>query len=183
MAADGSGQTNISTGAIRRLTDDFEPTWSPDGQRIAFISNRDGPKPVPPEAYRVELYAVGADGSDIVRLTNNTARDTDPDWQRAPTRIAYKNAASSARLSWHSGVRSSSRATEADQTPTASASAVSRAALEAVGLPEQTLTPTPELAGYRAGDVAGDVAICCPTDPLQSVLLWPIGLLDSVEAV
>ena len=65
-----------STGrSLRFLTghdsDSFAPTWSPDGRRIAFISNRDGPD---------QLFVMHADGTGVVRLTSgNTERDT-PDW-------------------------------------------------------------------------------------------------------
>jgi len=48
------------------------PTWSPDGSRLAFYSNvRDS---------NYELYTIGSDGSDLVRLTSSTYYDSDPDW-------------------------------------------------------------------------------------------------------
>lgn len=46
--------------------------WSPDSSRIAFISNRDG---------NFEIYTMNADGSDVVRLTNNEFRDVAPVWR------------------------------------------------------------------------------------------------------
>jgi Tol biopolymer transport system component len=59
---DGSGET--------RLTEspglDGFPAWSPDGERIAFISDRDG---------NWEIYTMDADGSNQRRLTRTPEED------------------------------------------------------------------------------------------------------------
>jgi len=68
MAADGSGQTNLTNSPG---SDDNLATWSPDGSRIAFFSERDG---------NPEIYVMAADGSDPVRLTHSPADDVDPGW-------------------------------------------------------------------------------------------------------
>ena len=68
MAADGSGQTNLTNSPG---SDDNLATWSPDGSRIAFFSERDG---------NPEIYVMAADGSDPVRLTHSPADDVDPSW-------------------------------------------------------------------------------------------------------
>ena len=44
---------------------------SPDGSRVAFMSNRDG---------NWEIYIVNADGSGLTRLTTNEVRDGLPAW-------------------------------------------------------------------------------------------------------
>ena len=67
MAADGSGQTNLT----RNPAADFWPRWSPDGRRIAFVSTRDG---------NSEIYMMNADGSRQMRLTFDPANDTKPSW-------------------------------------------------------------------------------------------------------
>jgi Tol biopolymer transport system component len=66
-----------SDGNLTRLTNhpsrDTHPTWSPDGQRIAFMSERDGNE---------EIYVMNADGSNQIRLTNDPANDWGPAWSR-----------------------------------------------------------------------------------------------------
>ena len=78
MNADGSGQT--------RLTDnpgsDSDPSWSPDGQRIAFSSDRDG---------NGDIYVMNTDGSDVTRLTDNPGFDSDPSWSPDGRRIAFSS--------------------------------------------------------------------------------------------
>jgi TolB protein len=72
MDADGGNQQQL-TGS-RSTADgvpalDLAPAWSPDGQRIAFASTRDGAES--------EIYLMDADGSDQTRLTETAPYVTD----------------------------------------------------------------------------------------------------------
>jgi Tol biopolymer transport system component len=60
---------------------DGAPAWSPDGTKIAFRTDRDGPAP--------EIYTMNADGTGQTRLTNNLALDTSPTWSPDGTKIAF----------------------------------------------------------------------------------------------
>ena len=50
---------------------DEQPTWSPNGKRIAFVSHLDGD---------AEIFVMESDGQDQQRLTNNRFQDTQPSW-------------------------------------------------------------------------------------------------------
>jgi Tol biopolymer transport system component len=58
---------------------DADPTWAPDGTRLAFESNRNG---------NVDIYAVNADGSGTTQLRRSPHDDLDPAWSRTD-KIAY----------------------------------------------------------------------------------------------
>jgi dipeptidyl aminopeptidase/acylaminoacyl peptidase len=83
MNADGSG--------TRRLTHnvgyDGQPAWSPDGQKIAFQSNRGFRKGVSQGVG--EIYVMNADGSGKRNLTRNPAQDGSPSWSPDGRRIAF----------------------------------------------------------------------------------------------
>ena len=68
MNADGSDQVNITNSG----TYNDGPTWSNDGTKIAFVSNRDG---------NYEIYMMNPDGSNQTRITVNEAPDQLPNWQ------------------------------------------------------------------------------------------------------
>jgi serine/threonine-protein kinase len=67
MDADGGNQRLLTPGE----GDHQSPSWSPDGQLIAFSSNRDG---------NYEIYTIRPDGSDLKRLTESVHSDFAPYW-------------------------------------------------------------------------------------------------------
>ena len=75
---DGSELTNL-TGSV---DNSFRPDWSPDGQRIVFMSERDGNR---------ELYVMNADGSNPVRLTENSGDDNQPRWSPDGSTILFES--------------------------------------------------------------------------------------------
>src|SRR3954467_546173 len=76
MNSDGTGQINLSNDPDSAS----EPAWSPDGQKIAFSSFRDG---------NDEVYVMNADGTGQTRLTSVNASDTTPEWSPGAQKMAF----------------------------------------------------------------------------------------------
>jgi hypothetical protein len=93
MNADGTGQVPLTNSIDPVLNG--EPAWSPDGAKIAFTSNRAGER-------RNEIWVMGADGSNPVRLTVNVqlgadsfgpfyGQDFSPAWSPDGTKIVFRS--------------------------------------------------------------------------------------------
>jgi Tol biopolymer transport system component len=77
---------DLTSGQVRQVTHgadwrDESPRWSPDGQLIAFASNRahygaQAEQGTPD----LDVYVMRADGSQVRRLTTDPGNDADPAW-------------------------------------------------------------------------------------------------------
>jgi TolB protein len=77
---------DVANGQVRQLTSgtdwrDESPRWSPDGQWIAFTSNRAHygaePEGGTPD---LDVYVMRADGTQVRRITTDAGNDHDPSW-------------------------------------------------------------------------------------------------------
>ncbi len=62
------------------IKDAYTPAWSPDGDRLAFYSTRDGGR---------DLYIMDLFGKHIQRLTQNGSNNTSPSWSPDGREIAF----------------------------------------------------------------------------------------------
>ncbi|HVH70023.1 MAG TPA: S9 family peptidase, partial [Candidatus Dormibacteraeota bacterium] len=79
--------TEITSGDF----DDSEPAWSPDGNLLAFTSNRS--QPDPDANYDANIWVVAADNRDkgarLIQVTTNPGADTNPSWSPDGKWITY----------------------------------------------------------------------------------------------
>ena len=78
MNPDGTGLNQLTDNAAF----DFDPEWSPDGQKIAFESDRD---------LFSDIFVMNSDGSGQTNVTNNRAFDRTPTFAPNGERIAFSS--------------------------------------------------------------------------------------------
>ena len=76
MNADGEGQSRLTESDSdpsdpAGLFFQVEPSWSPDGSRIAFASQRSG---------NFDIYVMNADGTETRKVTSTKGNDSHPTW-------------------------------------------------------------------------------------------------------
>ena len=79
MDADGGNQQRLT----ENRKNDWYPSWSPDGTRIAFSSDRKG------DFENIEIYVMDTDGGNQQKLTNHRSADDSPSWSPDGERIVF----------------------------------------------------------------------------------------------
>lgn len=77
MSPNGSGLTQLTSVSGRNIV----PTFSPDGSRIAFASERAGGV--------MHIFTMKADGSDVRQVTTGPDPDSEPAWSPDGAKIAF----------------------------------------------------------------------------------------------
>ena len=79
-----NAEGKIGAGAARNISNneyrDRTPVFSPNGTRIAFVSDRDGDW---------DIYTMTLDGTDVRRLTNSPGTDKSPAWSPDGSKITF----------------------------------------------------------------------------------------------
>ena len=78
--ADGSNPVNLTAANGGAGAEDSDPSWSPDGSKIAFTSDRGG---------GAEIWVMGSGGGNPTTLTSANGRDEQPAFSPDGTRIVF----------------------------------------------------------------------------------------------
>ncbi len=160
MNADGSGQVNLTdnSGAIN----DGRPSFSPDGTRIAFDSNR--------EDSRFELYSMDLTGDDVTRLTDiEQGSSQEAAFSPDGTELAFRAAGdvpSETRIAVAPAAGGAATAVTADTTDASPAWQVDDAApvTNITGGPAEGSTSSTDTATFSFGSSESEATFECRLD-------------------
>jgi TolB protein len=77
MGADGSNPRRLSTQGGKS----YDPSWSPDGRRIAYVVERSG------EGF--EIWTMDADGGNAMQLTQSGGSNESPSWSPDSRHVVF----------------------------------------------------------------------------------------------
>ncbi len=83
---------DVKSGSAKQITEgndwnDSDPQWSPDGTRIAFVSNRTGKEF---DLNRnTDVWVISADGGALTKISDHQEADNSPSWSPDGKTIAY----------------------------------------------------------------------------------------------
>ncbi|HET6893606.1 MAG TPA: S9 family peptidase [Pyrinomonadaceae bacterium] len=83
---------DVKSGSAKQITEghdwnDSDPQWSPDGRRIAFVSNRTGKEY--DENRNTDVWVISADGGPLTKISDHEEADNSPRWSPDGKTIAF----------------------------------------------------------------------------------------------
>jgi dipeptidyl aminopeptidase/acylaminoacyl peptidase len=83
---------NVESGAARQITDgqdwnDLDPQWSPDGTRIAFVSDRTGK--AYDDGHNTDVWTISPEGGALTKISDHPFEDESPRWSPDGKQILF----------------------------------------------------------------------------------------------
>jgi dipeptidyl aminopeptidase/acylaminoacyl peptidase len=83
---------NVASGESKQITEgedwnDTDPQWSPDGSRIAFVSDRTGK--AYDDSHNTDVWLVAPTGGALVKISDHPFEDEDPRWSPDGKQILF----------------------------------------------------------------------------------------------